>query len=146
MFNSPCNQCQQRQATHYIVDVAGGIKRELYFCTTCINGLGLQIYSVPIVLLSNVVPVDVQCDRCGMTLSQYNKTQRVGCPNDYELFNLGPILEKYHNSSQHVGKVPRPSIEEEITTLKAALASAISREHYEQAAQIRDLIKLKEQV
>lgn len=146
MIGGPCDKCHQQKASHYIVDITSGVKRELFFCASCIDEMGLTSYSIPIAFMQNI-QIDIKCDSCGMTLSKYNITKRVGCAKDYELFNLAPTLEAYHHASQHVGKVPiSVKYGEELATLKSALERAVGQEDYEAAAQIRDLIKQKEQL
>lgn len=86
-------------------------------------------------------PQELTCDNCGMTLSEFRKRMRIGCAKDYELFDLGPILDKIHGTSVHMGKVPGASNEEQLKKLKRDMEVAVKSERYEEAANIRDQIK-----
>jgi len=76
---------------------------------------------------------------------------RLGCPNDYEVFRVGlePLLQRLHRSLRHKGKTPRhgPSLGKtsaEVIELRNRLRQAVETEAYEEAAQLRDLIRQKE--
>ena len=65
------------------------------------------------------------------------------------LEELEPLLESIHGVAKHVGKVPlqadtRRREIAELNTLKRNLESAIGREQYEEAAQLRDRIQQME--
>lgn len=50
------------------------------------------------------------CDSCGMTLDEFRKLGRLGCPRCYASFErqLGPLIARAHEgSTHHVGKVPK---------------------------------------
>lgn len=86
------------------------------------------------------------CPDCGMTLQQFMKTGKFGCPNDYDFFmaELKPIIERIQGgNTQHVGKIPTKSHvarEKQIEMLQTEMTAAIRKENYERAAQIRDTI------
>jgi protein arginine kinase activator len=70
---------------------------------------------------------------------------RAGCPNDYLVFGLGPLLEQYHGSDRHVGKVPSTFKQEsdrqkKLKDMQTALDTAVKTENYEEAARLRDEI------
>lgn len=88
------------------------------------------------------VPVNVSaCPQCGWTLTDFKKTGRWGCSNDYLFFanEIIPMLQRIHGSSQHVGKSPPQKLD--INTLKSRMEKAIKEENFEEAARLRDLIK-----
>jgi protein arginine kinase activator len=72
---------------------------------------------------------------------------RLGCPNDYGVFARGllPLVQRAHGATRHVGKVARrrPAVSERLR-LRSRLREAIAREHYEQAALLRDQLRLKD--
>jgi protein arginine kinase activator len=86
------------------------------------------------------------CTKCGMTLRDFVKTGKFGCPNDYEVFkeDLKPIIQRLQGgSTQHIGKIPTKSpirIKKQIEMLEVEMESSIKSENYERAAQIRDQI------
>jgi protein arginine kinase activator len=93
-----------------------------------------------------------ECDVCGLKFVDFRNTGRLGCPNDYRVFEeeLTQLLESVHGETRHVGKVPRRQPEmrkaqEELTGLRKQLSQAVSREAYEEAARLRDRIRQLEE-
>lgn len=168
MFNldTPCSFCGSK-STYYVLDVLTDVKdREYWLCDNCMakydkNGT-LKLFAVPILqsvtesvdkfvtgILEKIdqpPKTDIQCPKCGTTLSQFQKTKRVGCADDYDLFGLGPVLEKYHKANKHVGKVPSTYMtakdrENQLKKLRSDMDAAVKAERYEEAAKLRDQIK-----
>lgn len=116
---------------------------------------------------------NIICPSCGMTYNEFLKYSKYGCVDCFKTFS--PILESYlkkiQGSCEHTGKVPYkmketvvlPGIEAtpkttsetvpmenkelpKIELLKQQLQQAIADEAYEEAAKLRDQIKvLKEE-
>ncbi|HEV3144440.1 MAG TPA: UvrB/UvrC motif-containing protein [Gemmataceae bacterium] len=93
-----------------------------------------------------------QCPQCGMKFIEFRNSGRLGCPHDYEAFaeELIPLLENIHGDTRHAGKVPRRlpqtrQTQSELTRLRRQLQDAVSQEAYEEAAKIRDQIRLLEE-
>lgn len=93
----------------------------------------------------------IECPQCGIKFKDFRSTGRLGCPHDYEVFKkeLIPLLENIHGDVKHQGKSPRrrnpqPGVSSELGTLRKQLHSAIGREDYEQAAHLRDKIRMLE--
>jgi protein arginine kinase activator len=91
------------------------------------------------------------CPACGIQYMEFRHEGRLGCPHDYEVFRTGlePILERVHHATRHIGKAPRNrertvARQRELLELRRRLAEAVQAEHYEEAAQLRDLIRQKE--
>jgi protein arginine kinase activator len=91
------------------------------------------------------------CPACGIKYMEFRAEGRLGCPNDYEVFRVGlePLLQRLHRSLRHKGKTPRhgPSLGKtsaEVIELRNRLRQAVETEAYEEAAQLRDLIRQKE--
>jgi protein arginine kinase activator len=113
---------------------------------------------------SDKTPVAAQCSFCGLTYEDFRKIGRLGCSECYVSFakHLGPLLKRIHGASQHIGKEPviisepsipaatppakplRAKVSTDINDLKTKLQEAISKEEFEEAARLRDLIKEKE--
>lgn len=91
---------------------------------------------------------DKQCEKCGTKFVDFRNSGRLGCPHDYEAFEseLLPLLESIHSSTRHAGKTPRHPHRRDtsrmLSRLRADLARAVDGEDYEEAARLRDLIKL----
>jgi protein arginine kinase activator len=90
----------------------------------------------------------IRCASCGLMISDFAKTGRLGCPTCYEAFmgQLRPILRKTHGSTTHTGRRPGENLElreerRELRRLRGELARAIRQEEYETAADLRDRIK-----
>ena len=88
------------------------------------------------------------CPACGLDFATFRTAGRLGCSEDYEHFKLHlvPLIEKIHNSSQHVGKVPKrltTRLErlKIIERLKREQEKTIKSENYERAAELRDRIR-----
>ena len=105
----------------------------------------------------------VVCPTCGTSYEEFVGNSRFGCMDCYSVFDLLMIdnIKKLQGGDAHVGKQPRyqkihpvsqvlgeeeekpekVSAKEQIEILRARLASAVSNEEYELAAQYRDQIK-----
>ncbi|MCC5875969.1 MAG: UvrB/UvrC motif-containing protein [Candidatus Sumerlaeia bacterium] len=113
------------------------------------------------------------CSECGLSFSMYRASYMLGCPACYDAFGeqLLTDIRKIHGSTHHKGDSPpapesmgvdqrppreapaprkeppapiEPSREEKLETLKAALETAVDAEDFEEAAKVRDQIKVLE--
>jgi protein arginine kinase activator len=159
------------EATVHLTEIRDGKKHEMHLCERCASEKGLpgkQHFSISDLLAGIAGQAqaaaqkggkrakEVACPVCGATLSQFQSSGRFGCPDCYVTFkdDVQGLVEKIHDSSQHVGKVPRRissdiSMQKDIRQLQVDLRKAVRREDYEKAAAIRDQIhqmevKLKE--
>jgi len=160
------------EATVHLTEIRDGKKHEMHLCERCASEKGLpgkQHFSISDLLAGIAGQAQAQaaqkggkrareiaCPVCGATLSQFQSSGRFGCPDCYVTFkdDVQGLVEKIHDSSQHVGKVPRRissdiSLQKDIRQLQVDLRKAVRREDYEKAAAIRDQIhqmevKLKE--
>jgi len=92
----------------------------------------------------------VACPECGMRFMEFRQQGRLGCPHDYEVFRSGleALLERIHRATRHVGKVPRRGAggageQAEVVDLRRRLRLAVESESYEEAARLRDILRLK---
>jgi protein arginine kinase activator len=159
-----CQICKKKAATIHMTEISNGARAELHFCEQCAIQQGIAAKSQMSVneLLSNLLAaqpsdeelfgsaeLETACPICGFTLSQFRKHCVLGCPHDYVVFEraLVPLIERAHNGkTRHCGKVPsripqdtRNSIE--CANLRQQLETAIEREDYELAAELRDQIR-----
>jgi protein arginine kinase activator len=93
----------------------------------------------------------VNCPACGIKYMEFKAEGRLGCPEDYTVFRdaLLPLVERIHRAVRHRGKVPpnaarHAAAQTELRDLRQRLRRAVEAEAYEEAAQLRDAIKLKE--
>ncbi|MCX7771989.1 MAG: UvrB/UvrC motif-containing protein [Clostridia bacterium] len=151
-----CQICKQREATVYFTQIVNGQKTDLFVCRQCAgaDGIKIDLNSLITGLLAlkneeeSEVPEQAQCDRCGMTVEEFNNTGRMGCSKCYEVFYepMQGLLTRIQGNTRHHGKVPKRfetqhSVEAEIEKLKQELQECIRAEAYERAAQIRDMIR-----
>lgn len=89
-----------------------------------------------------------KCPLCGMTLSDFTREGKAGCPTCYEAFadELEPVLGRIHGRTAHNGRTPakfreKTELRNRIRALEEEQKEAIKTENYERAAEIRDELK-----
>lgn len=158
-----CAICKQREARIYLTQIVGDQIQKVDLCEQCARAKGLMDsngYALAELLMGMTEPepqpepprkkpAEPKCAQCGMGLSEFKKLGRFGCPACYDAFKdaLTPVLRGMHRGLRHVGKVPktyRPtqSIPDRVRELQKQLKKAVEEENFEQAAVIRDQIKL----
>ena len=157
----PCQQGGEPASIHLSHPKAGKEPLQIHLCTACAEkknllvGKELQISTIVQLMISKFgreggeaqsMPA---CPTCGMQYTEFRTQGRLGCPHDYEAFRLGlvPLLERIHSRTVHVGKRPRQrprATMAEVLSLRQQLLEAVQQEAYERAAELRDLIRLKE--
>lgn len=83
--------------------------------------------------------------QCGTTAELLKLRGRAGCPQCYQFFAplFAPVVSQVQAAPSHKGKSPRRTrinVKARIQVLEKTLQQAISVEHYEEAAQVRDEI------
>ncbi|TNJ62148.1 hypothetical protein FE784_31825 [Paenibacillus hemerocallicola] len=160
-----CQECNKKPATLHFTKIINGEKTEFHICESCarekgelIPGTanGFSIHNLLSGLLDfdpsqaavGTKPQTLRCDKCGLTYSQFSKLGRFGCSSCYEHFSerLDPLFKRVHGNNVHVGKVPKRTggliqYKREIDKLKHDMQKHITREEFEQAANIRDQIR-----
>jgi protein arginine kinase activator len=160
-----CQSCQKREATrHESVLKGDGSWSEVHVCDQCAEKGEVSILT-PASLVQALIEGSTSlsaakpgvagrtCPRCGITYAEFRAKGRLGCPQDYEVFQpeLTALIEKIHHGGlQHVGKSPastenRSASERELIDLRRALAEAVTGERYEEAARLRDRIRIVEE-
>ena len=91
------------------------------------------------------------CPSCHMSYQDFTRTGKIGCSDCYKTFALAlePLLRRIHGSSTHIGKIPNRaggtlSLKQEILNLRKQITKYVEAEEYEQAAVLRDRIKVLE--
>jgi protein arginine kinase activator len=160
-----CQHCQQREAKVQLTKTENGQTQELFLCEYCAK----QTHEVSFIVHPAIVPEFLQalfgfnpsskeqssemsCPKCGITFSRITQAGKLGCSTCYETFEtqLEPLLRRVHGGGQNVGKVPaRRGItikcRQEERKLKEKLQILIQQEAFEEAAVVRDQIRLNEQ-
>lgn len=114
------------------------------------------------------------CPECGFTRAHLKKIGRMGCPECYQTFagDLESMLKAMHKGTRHVGKQPGKSptvivnpssagstlttkpakapkagtmnVKKRLEELRQAIEKAVADERYEDAAKLRDEMRLLE--
>lgn len=89
------------------------------------------------------------CPSCDFKLDDWRHTSLLGCPRCYQAFRatLQPHLARYHGHASHFGKIPNNRLEDPnqlvtIQKMRSALDKAVAKEDFEEAAHLRDLIRM----
>lgn len=156
-----CESCKKKDATIHLTQVIDGNAKKLNLCQDCAQDSGIDLnspISITDVLLGlgaqlpqaspAATEFDLSCSRCQMTRTEFKKRARLGCPECYNAFmgELSALTKAMHHSAQHVGKIPARQGNEarlaaQIAVLKKDIETAIAKEQYEVAANLRDKIK-----
>jgi len=155
-----CECCQKKDATIHLTQVIDGNVKKLNLCQDCAQDSGIDLnspISITDVLLGlgvqpestgpTAAEFDLSCSRCQMTRTEFKKRARLGCPECYNAFmgELSALTKAMHHSGQHVGKIPARQGNEarlvaQVAVLKKDIETAIAKEQYEVAANLRDKI------
>jgi protein arginine kinase activator len=151
-----CQRCT-KQATLHITEVLPESKfEEFHFCEECAKKYLYPPADTPKKkAAAHKPPPDDPggkvCDACGIKFVEFRNSGRLGCPHDYDEFQqeLVPLLESIHGELKHAGKVPRRPAPDnaglkELNRLRRKLQAAIDGESYEEAARLRDAIRVLE--
>ncbi len=157
-----CQTCP-KSATVHLTDFVNGHKKELHLCQDCAEKQ--QLLKQQEFNLSNILQTVIgqhigqltdelgrlTCPACGVKYMEFKAEGRLGCPHDYEVFQvaLEPLLQRIHRAVRHVGKKPRHGRIQagrlkEIVELRRQLRNAVEAEAYEEAARLRDVLRQKE--
>lgn len=156
-----CCVCKQKEAKVHLTQIADDKVQKVDLCEDCAKEKGVNDptgFSLADLLLNlggaleAATPADgpeLSCPRCGFTQADFKKTGRLGCADCYGTFSegLGGLLKSMHKGVQHVGKTPAAlrrtkEVSDRLATLQRQMEKAISEEQFEQAARLRDEIKL----
>jgi protein arginine kinase activator len=156
-----CCICKQKEAKVHLTQIAGDKVQKVDLCEDCAKAKG--VHDPTGFLLSDLLlglgsaqeltspaeDAELACPRCGFTQADFKKTGRLGCADCYTTFaeGLGGLLQSMHKGVRHVGKTPAAlrrtrEASGRFATLQRELAKAISEEQFEQAARLRDELKL----
>lgn len=166
-----CDECHKHEASIYVTEITSQGQVEHHLCEHCATKLGLlaekqNVFSINDFLsgIFNHEQKDEQheginnlrkplvCPSCHMSYQDFTRTGKIGCSDCYKTFAvaLEPLLRRIHGSSRHIGKIPNRaggtlSLKQEITSLRQQIIKCVEAEEYEQAAVLRDRIKVLEQ-
>jgi protein arginine kinase activator len=156
-----CQLCE-KPATVHLTDLVAGKKKSLHLCQDCAEAQQLvkqQELNLPAILQTLIGQhlgqqtdhlTRLVCPECGIRYMEFRAQGRLGCPHDYAVFRAGlePLLRRIHRADRHVGKSPRRQVDQarhaELMDLRRRLQAAVEAEAFEEAAQLRDLLRTKE--
>ena len=166
-----CTACQKALATIVIMDLTkGSVVGQQHLCASCAETMGVVQPKTPIKLspeiledllggLKGKVPRserkgrDTACPGCGMTPTDFKTKGRLGCPRCYETFrtDLVPLLQRVHEAQNHRGRLPGrrlptcgSDVPAALAELRRKLEDAVRGERYEEAAKLRDELRVQE--
>lgn len=156
-----CDVCQDKNATVYLTQIVEGQMQKVNLCEKCAKEKGVTDptgFALADLLLGlgsdekvGLSRDGILCEACGFTHSEFKKIGRFGCSQCYTVFGGGleNLVKAMHKGTLHVGKVPSryqitKRFSDQITELKDRLRIAITDENFEEAAKLRDAIKLAE--
>lgn len=159
-----CEKCGKNHATTHIRSVVNGVVHEKNLCGYCAakegygdithNSLGEMLASMfGDVLSSGAKSEQLRCPCCGVTFSDIAESGKAGCSECYKTFyeQLLPYLKRVHGGTHHTGKIPnraplmvKPQ-EETVDSLRSLLNELVRQEKFEEAAVVRDKIRMLEE-
>jgi protein arginine kinase activator len=156
-----CNKCSKAATMHITEVIADEQFEEHHLCEECAQK---YLYEPPkkTGLKAEIGPGEEgeefgalnqkECPICGIKFVEFRNSGRLGCPHDYQEFRdeLLPLLENIHGETRHAGKTPRrlpqtKKAQSELIQLRKQLHQAVTREAYEEAAELRDRIRQLEE-
>ena len=150
-----CRSCS-KTATLHITELREEMVHEVHLCEHCYREYMDQNESLDddddaaiTVKLANEKQLEeldrLICPNCEITFREFRNQGRLGCPHDYVAFEdeMLPLLESIHESTQHLGKLPKYAPESsqqqvQLIRLRKELQTAVASEAYEDAATLRD--------
>lgn len=160
-----CDDCKKNQACVHLTQISNTEKIDQHLCEDCAKKYGELIFNPDQKFSVNdflagmfnnglgdtTQPKADVCPNCKMTYRDFSGTGKIGCSVCYTTFEkrLEPLLRRIHGASGHIGKIPRRSggqieIRQRIKTMRKALTHHVLQEEYEEAASLRDEIKVLE--
>jgi len=159
--------CKQNPAKVHLTQIVGDKMQKVDLCEECARQKGVNdpnSFSLADLLLglgasqeiaaSSGGSEELKCANCGFTQADFKKAGRLGCSQCYVTFaeGLEGLLKSMHKGTRHVGKVPAAlrrgrDLQDRLKHLQKKLDKAVTAEDFEQAAHLRDEIKVtKEQM
>jgi len=160
-----CDTCHKKEATVHLTEIINDKVTKLHLCEECARQksdemdvhFGLSDLLAGLADLGGFKEPSLKktpkCTFCGFTLHDFQRIGRLGCPKCYETFEkqMAPLLRRIHGQDRHMGKLPLKSVSgkmsqdaRELHSLKVELQKAISLEAFENAAKLRDKVKILE--
>jgi protein arginine kinase activator len=155
-----CCICKEKDAKVHLTQIVGDKMQKVDLCEECAKQKGIDDTagaSLADVLLGLGASQEiaqpgggeVKCPHCGFTQADFKKAGRLGCSECYVTFaeGLEGLLKTMHKGTKHIGKAPQSlqqtrDLSDKLKNLQKKLDKAVADEDFEQAAQVRDEIKV----
>ena len=157
-----CQRCQDEASVH-LTETVDGQRRELHLCAACARKAGLALpESPPNLALDAVVQglivahvgelvgelAELTCPDCGLKFMEFRARGRLGCPQRLRRLRAraappapaGPRRDPARRQGGPAAAGRRPSG----SGSGPSSATPIAREDYEEAARLRDQLRLKD--
>jgi len=139
----------------------GGKKKEIRLCQNCSTKIDMPSFENIFQGFLNSIqsmhtnrpakPPVAPCARCGMTHEQFKAKGKLGCEACYQAFakEVEALFKNVQGSTRHTGKFPqRMGVDirtrREADELRRQLKAAVEAENYEEAARLRDTLRILE--
>jgi len=156
-----CCICKEKEAKVHLTQIVGEKMQKVDLCEECASQKGVNDpagFSLADLLLGLGASqemeqaaggVELKCPHCGFTQADFKKAGRLGCSECYDTFaeGLDGLLKTMHKGTKHVGKIPQAlqqsrDLSDRLKALQKKLDKAVADEDFEQAAVMRDEIKM----
>ena len=164
-----CGVCAKREAVVTYTHIVDDVKRTLLLCHECAGEKNIKVQVIPAEqakdgpVLVKEIKIELaklagaegdgstRCPTCEMSYEEFKKIGRLGCSHCYDAFapQLERLLKRIHGDNQHRGKGSLQAVQsapavDELERLRTELAQAVAEEAFEEAAQLRDRIRVLE--
>ena len=164
-----CGVCAKREAVVAYTHIVDDVKQTLLLCHQCASEKNIKVRIAPAAqakdapVLVKEIKIELaklagaegdggaRCPTCEMSYEEFKKIGRLGCPHCYDAFapQLERLLKRIHGDNRHLGKGPMEAAQsaqatDELERLREKLAQAVAEEEFEEAAQLRDHIRVLE--
>ncbi|MCS1408794.1 MAG: Protein-arginine kinase activator protein [Verrucomicrobia subdivision 3 bacterium] len=158
-----CDVCGNNEAKVHLAEVVKGKMKKVDLCESCAKekriddptGFSLMDMLTGIEAVQGAETATpkagraTECRFCGYTQAEFKKTGRLGCAHCYEVFEEGleQVFKTMHRGVRHKGKVPEKlrnsqELQNRLRELQERLDKAVEHEKFEEAAVIRDELKV----
>ena len=164
-----CGVCAKREAAVAFTHIVDDVKQTLLLCQACASEKNIKVQVTPAApakdapVLVKEIKIELaklagaegdgsaRCSTCEMSYEEFKKIGRLGCSHCYDAFapQLERLLKRIHGDNQHRGKESLQAAQsapavDELAHLREELAQAVAEEAFEEAAQLRDRIRVLE--
>lgn len=158
-----CQSCAKNHANTHIKKIVNGELTEFMLCEKCaaklgysniFENFGFDFDNLLGSFFANSQPKfmplnNKRCDFCGASFEDISNTGKVGCAKCYDVFfeQLMPSVKRIHGNTKHAGKCAsetdnKNTLKDQIQTLTERMKIAINEQNFEEAARIRDELKI----